>query len=295
VIRRAIEADLSEAAAIWYEAEVEDEPGRTHPPSPGPELFRHDLETGDMFVAEADGRVAGFSSSLPRGGVRFLSNLFVRRDAREAGLGGKLAAAAMPVEDGVVRCTLSSKDPRAQALYARSGMRPRWPHFILHAQLRAVPLHPTHGVVAVEAMREDRSELERWDRATAGRPRPMDLDRWMAWGGAVPLWLERNGARIGYSYVQTRSPGWLEHPEGATIGPIGVEQVGDSVDCVLAAAAWAQQRAGSIAIGVPGRHPSLAPLLAAGFRIVYVELFMSSSEDDFADPRRYIPSGSDQF
>jgi GNAT superfamily N-acetyltransferase len=294
LIRRATEADLPEAAAIWYEAEVESEPGQA-PPSPGPELFRHDLVTGDMYVAEVAGRVAGFSSSLPRGGVRFLSNLFVRRDVRETGLGRALTAAAMPLEDGVVRCTLSSKDPRAQALYARSGMRPRWPHFILQAEDGGVRLDPPGGLVAVEAMPGDRGALERWDRAVAGRQRPMDLDRWIAWGGAVPLWLERHGTRIGYSYVQKHSPGWLEHPEGATIGPIGVERVEDSVDCVLAAVAWAQERPGPVAIGVPGPHASLAPLLDAGFRIVYVELFMSSSEEDFADPRRYIPSGSDQF
>ena len=76
MIRRATEADLPEVAAIWYEAEVEDEPAKGRPRSPGPELFRHDLETGDMFVAEVDGRIAGFSSSLLRGGVRFLFKAF---------------------------------------------------------------------------------------------------------------------------------------------------------------------------------------------------------------------------
>jgi hypothetical protein len=39
-------------------------------------------------------------------------------------------------------------------------------------------------------------------------------------------------------------------------------------------------------------HPALRPLLDAGCRITYVELFMG---DEFADTRRYLPSGSDLF
>jgi hypothetical protein len=45
-------------------------------------------------------------------------------------------------------------------------------------------------------------------------------------------------------------------------------------------------------IDVPGPHPSLAPLLATGFRIDYVEIYVSTEQAPFFDPRCYIASGS---
>jgi hypothetical protein len=48
-----------------------------------------------------------------------------------------------------------------------------------------------------------------------------------------------------------------------------------------------------IHIDVPGPHPCLAPLLERGFRIVYVETFVSQAASPFFDARRYIASGSD--
>jgi hypothetical protein len=52
-------------------------------------------------------------------------------------------------------------------------------------------------------------------------------------------------------------------------------------------------RANILHIDVPGPHPSLALLLKTGFRITYVETFVSSSPTPFFDPQCYIASRSD--
>jgi hypothetical protein len=62
--------------------------------------------------------------------------------------------------------------------------------------------------------------------------------------------------------------------------------------CVLAAMRWARVRADVLLIDVPGPHPCLALLLDAGFRIVYVETFVSTAGTLFFDARCCVASGS---
>ncbi len=102
-----------------------------------------------MVVAEQGGRVVAFGGSLVRSdGVRgsrwFLSDLFVDPSLQSSGAGrailDRLLASASP---GVHRATMASSDPRAQALYARAGMAPRWPALYLSARADATPLGRT--------------------------------------------------------------------------------------------------------------------------------------------------------
>jgi hypothetical protein len=63
----------------------------------------------------------------------------------------------------------------------------------------------------------------------------------------------------------------------------------------IATVNWALQHAEILDIEVPGPHPCLATLLETGFRIAYVDTFVSSSQTPFFDAHRYIPSGGDLF
>ena len=67
---------------------------------------------------------SGNASAVSRGPVVFLADLFVLPGQQSAGLGSALLRRVLPRE-GALRCTASSGDPRAQALYIRWGMRPR--------------------------------------------------------------------------------------------------------------------------------------------------------------------------
>lgn len=304
-IRPATAADLDQVHEIWYQAEVEDFPD---PPSRGalPPVFRHEIETGDMCVAEAGGRIVGYAALVTRGEVAYLAELYVRDDVQSSGLGRALLAHLLPGQDRTVRsngfsrsvvCTLSSDDPRALALYIRAGMQPRWPHFLLYAAVgRGRPAElSAAGVDAVPARPGD-PDLVRWDAEVGGRHRPEDHAFWTEQAGAVPLWFVRGDETIGYGYVQARNHEVaLWHPEALSLGPVGARSAADALACTLAAVDWAAERAPALALGVPGAHPSLPVLLGAGFRITYVETFVSTAASFPAKPGRYLPSSSTLF
>src|SRR5262245_64178046 len=127
-IRTAVAADIPQIYDIWYANEVGDDPNP--PPRGPPAVIAHELATGEIVVAEQEGRLVGFASVIVRGAVAFLAECFVRAEARSGGVGRQLVQELLP-RAGLTSCTLSSTDPRALALYIRAGMRPRWPNFCL--------------------------------------------------------------------------------------------------------------------------------------------------------------------
>ncbi len=205
-------------------------------------------------------------------------------------LGKTLLHTVLP-QSTLIRCTESSSDPRALALYIREGMRPQWPYFALRLQTttRDMSFRPDVEIDVVRV--NEYSELIRWDAQVSGRLRPGDSQFWMQKQHAIPLWFRRKKQIIGYGYV--RLVGTLWYPHACTLGPIGVINPEDATACVLAAVHVALQSADVLRIDVPGPHPSLAPLLERGFRIADVDTFMSSATAPFFDPRCYIPSGGD--
>ena len=287
-IRRAHAGDLSQIYDVIYETEMADQP---HPPPQGGVLpyLKHDLESGVTYVAEQEGQILAFASLIRRASVAYLTELFVRRRAQSAHLGTTLLHHILP-SDIPTRCTMSSTDPRALALYIRAGMQPKWPHFCLRANAPAPSVLPSTDVEIVKAQATD-PEFLRWDADISGRPRPEDHTYWVREEGAVPFWFYRRGIVVGYGYVRLGA-GTLWYPDALTVGPIGVRAVEDAVACVVAAVEWARPRAAVLRINVPGPHPSLAPLLDAGFHITYVETFVSSATEPFFDAQRYLTSGS---
>jgi GNAT superfamily N-acetyltransferase len=289
IIRQATEADLAAIHHIYYLNEVQ---GDLNPPPPGAPLAEasHILRTGTMIVAEQEGQVIGYAGAITRGRVRYLTDLFVHPEVQSAGLGKALLQRALP-QDELIHCTMSSTDPRAQSLYIRSGMQPQWPHFNLrwHGPLRAgLPNSPIEVLVG-EATDP---EVIVWDAQIGGRERAQDHAFWQGEQQSTLLWLRRDGVPIGYGYVRTGMRSFW-YPTLCRIGPIGILSPEDASEGVLAVVRWACQRATIVRIDVPGPHPALAPLLAMGFHIIYVETFVSSAAAPFFDARCYIPSGSD--
>jgi hypothetical protein len=173
-------------------------------------------------------------------------------------------------------------------------MRPRWPNLLLQAgsPLRQTPLRvPSAHIVEADPADE---ALIAWDAAICGRPRPMDHHYWTGEERAIPLWFSRWGRRIGYGYVRLGA-GTFQHPDAATIGPIGADNPEDALACTLSAVRWAASRAAVLRIDVPGPHPALAPLLEGGFRIIDMDTFCLAGETMFADPQCYISSGGSLF
>ncbi len=294
-IRPAAEADLDAIGSIWFEDQVGDDPDApAPPPCPTPSLYRYELASRELWVAERDGEVVAFAALLERDGIWFLADMFVRRAHQSSGLGSALLRALLPRDERPC-CTVSSADPRALSLYVRGGMRPRWPHFQLLVTLADIRALPTDGIEAVQAQAGD-AEMLRWDAEISGRRREADHRYWVRERGGVPLWFRRAGAVVGYGYAQTRSDDLPWTPDAISLGPLGVRGLEDAVGCVGAAVEWARGRASTVRIAVSGPHPALPALLEAGFRIPgHLETFCATMDEPFADPLRYVPSGGDLY
>jgi hypothetical protein len=197
---------------------------------------------------------------------------------------------ALP-EDEYAHCTMSSIDPRAQALYTRLGMQPLLPNFNLRWKRSTSSNLPASNIECLEGQTGDPAFMS-WDAQIGGRERPADHTFWIQQQRAVPLWFRRHGKTLGYGYVRLGA-GTLWYPQACTVGPIGVISAEYAADCALAATRYACARAEVVRIDVPGPHASLAPLLESGFMIVYVETFHSAATTPIFDARCYMPSGSD--
>ncbi len=291
--RPACENDLAQAFEVFYENEVRGEPPPLSLSENAPTTLEHILRTGTVYVAEDNRRILAFAAAITRDRVTFLTDLFVRPDQQSSRLGQRLLHYVMPSSTDGVYCTLSSIDPRALALYIRSGMCPQWPNFCLCLDEPMPDEKLLTDLKIVEADAGDPALVE-WDAQVSGRRRPQDHAYWVSKQQARPLWFQQDGATIGYGYVRLGA-GTLWFPEACTLGPIGAQTPAEALTCVLAAVGWAYQRAKILRIDVPGPHPCLAPLLEARFRITYVETYVSSSPLPFFDPRCSIASGSDLF
>lgn len=289
--------DLPAIQAIWYADEVAAD---SEPPASGPILssFRYELEHGVMRVAEdASGRTLGFGATVgwdnPAGLLTYLADLFIAEDTQSQGVGQALLR-ALPLGEDVPRCVHASVDPRATALYIRWGMEPRWPNYLLAADpewgARGLATLPGADLEVVEAAPND-PELAAWDLRHFGYPRARDLAWLMERRDALPLWFRRAGQTLGYGYIQRHCDESLWNPNAWTVGPLGAEEPADARECVCAAVRWAVAQGGAARLAVPGPHPALAPLIAAGCRIVYTETFLASASARFFDPTRYLPSG----
>lgn len=294
-IRRAVEGDLRPIYEVWCAAAQR---GRT--PTPWPvmaPLFRHELTTGEMWVAEGLTGLVGFAALMLRGGVAFLGELFVSPEVQSRGVGRALLHQVLEARAGAY-CTMSSGDARAMALYIDAGMTPRWPHFLLTASAIDERHLPGADVTAAAAPAGD-PEFVAYDARVGGRHRPQDHDYWQRELRATPLWFKRAGAVCGYGYVWKRA-GDAARPEAAGVGPLGALSAADASACAGAAVRWTREAGGApssvIYVAVPGQHGALPSLLRAGFQIREVETFCCSRAPAFVDPQTYLvasaPEGS---
>jgi len=290
-IRLATEADLPDIYQVWYLNEVRGDP---NPPAPQPDddTFAWELRTGRMMVAEQEGELVGFASTLTRSDLVYLAEMFVNPEHQSSGIGRALLREVMP-PDGRVHWTSASTDHRALSLYARHGMQPLWPQFWLFARTDRLGLWGGANAISVyKAVAED-PILDSWDTDLSGRERVIDRQHWLETSDAIPLWITNEGRRVGYAYAHRRSPGALWNSDAMTIGPIGVHAAADVVGAVTAVIRWArlQNGANKLRMLVPGPNLALPQLLSIGFRITYVETYCSTSDRPVYDPTRYVCAG----
>jgi GNAT superfamily N-acetyltransferase len=269
-------------------------PPRNSPPLV--RLFEHLVTTDPegAWLAEATSGVVGFALAHRRADRWFLGFLFVLEGWQGRGVGRALLERALPdpSERRSLGVCVEAIQPVSTALYARYGMVPRLPLYLLSGSLERRPLPtaperlaatpfaalegPAEMGEAVEGSREGRlpggelpggglrSSVLRLvgavDRAVHGFERPLDHAFWRATGRVGLLFHVPGGGAddpVGYGYAQ---------PSGR-IGPVVVREPG-----LLAPALAELTAAVTVSDGwqviVPGvAADALLPLLRAGMRI----------------------------
>ena len=260
-VRPATEKDGAGIAA------VRDAIGGQHDDSGSDAAYRaHLLAHGRLFVAVRDRRVIGFAGARDVGGHRLLSDLFVDPQVHGGGVGRVLLATVL--DGSEERYTFSSSDPRAMPIYARAGMRPRWPLLYLHGPAQEIATEKASDAVSVESAEADDVAAVEW--SVTGVDRVIEHRYWARRPRATAAVVRIAGAAVGaVSYVVRGGETRIEH--------LALAPDIDAGPVVAAIAALAG--APTVRAFVPGPQPLLEWLLHRRFMVDDIDTFMSSDPD----------------
>ncbi len=249
-----------------------------------PAYLAYLLEHGTLLAAERDGLVTGFGATRLIGdgpaAVSMLCDLFVHPGTHGRGCGRAILSQLWPGEpgrDGPQRMTFSSQHAHALPLYTRFGLDAWWPLLYLAGDVRAVRV-PDGWTVAPASAAEVAAAEQGW----TGVDRSADHRAWAARPHGQPVRAFRQGelAAAGTAAGHGAEYG-LVHLASAPGVPAG--------DAVLAVLATLKAPDGRARVCLPGPHPAVRPLFAAGWRHGDSDLFMAS-DPGLLDPRRAVPS-----
>ena len=180
-------------------------------------LYTHLTDTADQFwVAEKEGQVIGFARSVVRGSVRELTELFVLPGQQSGGVGRELIKRAFPPaesDDAEYRSIIATTDFRAQALYLKSGVYPRFPIYYFGRQPQTVNLSSDLTFTPSTRSPETLEILGKLDEAVLGHRR--DADHTWFLNDRQGYLYYRNNQPVGYGYV------------GVTSGPFALLDTAD--------------------------------------------------------------------
>ncbi|HEX6384206.1 MAG TPA: GNAT family N-acetyltransferase [Anaerolineae bacterium] len=167
-------------------------------------LYEHLAVTAARFwLAEQDGQLVGFARSIVRDGVCQLTELFVLPGTQSAGVGRQLLARAFPVEGARRLSIIASPDMRAQVLYLRAGVYPRFPIYYFGRTPENTPPDTDLHFEPVAVSKEVLATLAEIDEAILDHRRDDD-HAWLASDRQGYLYY-RASRPVGYGYVGKRS------------------------------------------------------------------------------------------
>jgi GNAT superfamily N-acetyltransferase len=173
-----------------------------------------------FHVAEQEGRIAAFASTILRGNTHFLSMFWALPALQSKGVGRRLLKRAFErprPPASAVRCVYASLDSRAQALYLKFGMRPRGMFYLLKgAPRRSARPERTVELVPIgevgKTSREMLAVAARFDRTFRATRRDDDIRFVTTLPGARFCLVRVGRATIGYAVFN----------EKGRVGPAGV-------------------------------------------------------------------------
>lgn len=274
-VRMAVENDLDPIAAIARANGQEEEWSATNPA-----YITHLMLHGRLVVAEIGGHVSGFGAAqrIGPGGVSMLCDLFVDPAMHGAGAGRAMLGELW--RDAPSRMTFASHHPHAIPLYTSFGLDPWWPLFYLHGEPAAIA--PLDGWQVAPVTAGQAGELE---LAWTGIDRTRDHHAWSVRPNGAAVAASRDGQVVAAGTV-AGSAGEFGIVHLAT-SPASTDDA--AAEAVLAVLAGTEPPGPIAHVCLPGPHPAVRPLLAAGWRVEYLDQFMAT-EPGLLDPRRAVPS-----
>lgn len=269
--------DLPEIAAVALATGQDAEWGGADPA-----YMTHLLAHGRVVVGVSGGSVVGFGATRQlgsgAGAVSMLCDLFV--DPRVHGSGcGRTMLAELWLGRGR-RMTFSSLHAHALPLYTSFGLDAWWP--LLYLRGRVDTLAAPVGWRAEAAAPAEVAALE---LAWTGADRSDDHLAWARRPGGASV-LARRGAQV----MAAGTVGGAGSEYGVTHLALAPPTGGaDAAFAVLTVLSSLEPQGGSARVCLPGPHPAVRALLAAGWRVEEFDLFMAT-EPGLLDPRRAVPS-----
>jgi GNAT superfamily N-acetyltransferase len=276
-VREAVLADLPQIAAVALATGQDEEWGGADPA-----YMTHLLEHGSVVVGVTGGSVIGFGATRQigsgPGAVSMLCDLFV--DPRMHGSGSGRAMLAVLWPGSGRRMTFSSLHGHALPLYTSYGLDAWWP--LLYLRGRADALATPAGWRAEAAAPAEVAALE---LAWTGVDRSDDHLMWAQRPGGAGVLAWR-----GDQVLAAGTAGGAGDEYGMThlaLAPSAGDA--DAAAAVLAVLAGLELEDGRARVCLPGPHPAVRAVLAAGWRVEEFDLFMAT-EPGLLDPRRAVPS-----
>ena len=167
-------------------------------------LYHHLARTADQFwVAERGGQPIGFSRSIVRDSLHELTELFVLPNQQSSGIGRELISRAFSTNGYAHRSIIGTSDTRAQVLYLKAGVYPRFPIYYFGREPEVVSVPSDIAYKPIEASSENLKILGNLDEALLGHRRDLDHS-WLLNDRSGYLYY-RNGQPVGYGYLGYRN------------------------------------------------------------------------------------------
>ena len=275
--RAATTADLGAIAAVaTATGQVEEWSGSD------PAYVTHLLAEGRVVVAESGGSVTGFGAIRRIGdgpdAVTMLCDLFV--DPQVHGQGAGQALLTELWEPGSPRMTFSSLHAHAVPVYTRAGLDAWWPLLYLGGNVRVLPRPDGWTVTASSPALVAALEAE-W----TGIDRAADHRAWAARPGGEPVIAQRGAEALAAGTVAGVDAEYgIAH---LALSPAAGDA--EAVAAILAVLTSLNPPDGRARVYLPAPHPAIRPLLAAGWHVDFMDLFMATSPR-LLDPHRAVPS-----
>ena len=204
-----------------------------------------------------------------------LCDLFVDPRLHGSGCGRAMLAELWPGRGR--RMTFSSLHGHALPLYTSFGLDAWWPLLYLRGRVDAVAAPDGWQVEPATP-----AEVAALELAWTGVDRSDDHLAWSRRPGGAGLLARRRG-----QVMASGTAGGADGEYGAT--HLALAPSADAADAVLAMLAALRPEDGQAVVCLPGPHPAVRPLLAAGWRVAEFDLYMAT-EPGLLDPSRAVPS-----